>query len=120
MPDTKQKTSRESWVLPNEDTEFPFNSKIAEVSTQEDLDTWIAAHGSEDLFRFLRYALEPHGDQIEIHNELVQMVDDAAARFNELEETVVRLQRENEEGRLSRQNTPSISHEPNRLSYPTL
>jgi hypothetical protein len=42
------------------------------------------------------------------------MVDDAAARVNELEETVTRLQRENEEGRLSRQNTPSISHEPKR------
>lgn len=33
---------------------------------------------------------------------------------NELEGTVTRLQRENEEGRLSRQNTPSISHEPKR------
>ena len=43
------------------------------------------------------------------------MVDDAAARVNELEETVSRLQRENEEGRFSRPNTPSIFYEPKRL-----
>src|ERR1700733_12545274 len=84
------------------------------LGTQEDFDTWVATHGSEDLFRLLRYALQHHDDQIEIHNELVQMVDDAAARVNELEGTVTRLQRENEEGRLSRQDTPSISHEPKR------
>ena len=52
----------ESWVLPNEDTEFPFNPKTAELSTQEDFDTWVATHGSKDLFRFLRYALEHHDD----------------------------------------------------------
>jgi hypothetical protein len=105
---------RESWVLPAEDTEHPFNPKIAEICTQEDFDNWVTAHGSKDLFQFFRHALEYHDDQIEIHNELVGMVDDAAARVNELEETVTRLQRENAEGRLSRQNTPSISHEPKR------
>ena len=42
------------------------------------------------------------------------MIDDAAARVNELEETISRLQRENKEGRFSRPNTPSISHKPKR------
>src|SRR5271154_1582565 len=113
---------RESWVQPTEDTKFPFNPKIAELNTQEDFDNWVSVHGSKDIFLFLRYALEYHDDQIEVHNELVQMVDDASARVNQLEEivqkrdatiakqgtTLLRLLDENEENRLSRQNTPSI------------
>jgi 4-alpha-glucanotransferase len=81
---------------------------------------WVTAHGGKDLFR---YALEYHDDQIEIHNDLVQIMDNASARANQLEEalkqsqaTITRLQRENEEDRLSRQNTPSTSHEPKRLT----
>jgi hypothetical protein len=112
---------RESWVLPAEDTELPFHPKIAELCTQEDFDNWVTAYSSKDLFRLFRYALEYYDDQIEIHNDLVQMIDDASVRVNQLEETleqiqatVTSLQRENEEGRLSRQNNPSISHEPKR------
>jgi hypothetical protein len=115
---------RESWVLPAEDTEFPFNPKIAELSTQEDFDTWVAAYGSKDLFRFFRYALEYHDSQIEVHNELIEMIDDASRSVTQLEETVrkrnaiiakqsaalLRLLEENEEDRPSKQNTPSISH----------
>src|SRR4051812_13734501 len=76
---------RESWVLPAENTDLPFNPKIAELNTQEDFDNWIAVHGSKDLFQFFRYALEFHDDQIETHNELVQMVDDASRSNAQLE-----------------------------------
>ena len=79
---------RESWVLPNEDTEPPFNPKTAELGTQEDFDNWVGAHGSKDLFQFFHYALKYHDDQIEAHNELVQMVDNAAHSVAQLEETV--------------------------------
>jgi hypothetical protein len=105
---------REAWALPAEGTKLPFNPKIAELCTQEYFDNWVAAHSSKDLFRFFRYALEYHDD-------LLQMVDDASVRVNELEEaleqaqaTVTRLQRESEEDRLSKQNTSSISREPKR------
>jgi Retrotransposon gag protein len=111
---------RESWVLSAEYTDLPFNPKIAELNTQEDFDNWIAAHGSKDLFQFFRYALEFHDDQIETHNELVQMVDDASRSNAQLEETVqkkdatiarqnaalLRLLDENHEDRASRQDTP--------------
>jgi hypothetical protein len=105
---------RESWTLPAEGTKLSFNLKIAELCTQEYFDNWVAAHSSKDLFRFFRYALEYHDD-------LLQMVDDASVQVNELEEaleqaqaTVTRLQRESEEDRLSKQNTPSIPREPKR------
>jgi uncharacterized coiled-coil protein SlyX len=83
---------RESWVLPVEDTEFPFNPKIADLNTQEDFDNWATAHGSKDLFQFFRYALGYHDDQIETHNELVQMLDDASRSVTQLEETVAQLE----------------------------
>jgi hypothetical protein len=110
---------RESWVLPAEDTELPFNPKIANLNTQEDFDNWVAAYGSKDLFRFFRYALEYHDSQIETHNELVEMLDDASRSVTRLEETVqkkdatiarqgtalLRLLDENHEDRASRQDT---------------
>jgi hypothetical protein len=72
------------------------NPKIAKlskkISTPGSLPTVVRT--SFDFF------VTPWNTQIEIHNEL--------------EGTVTRLQRENEESRLSRQDTPSISHEPKR------
>src|SRR5436309_13407553 len=66
-------------------------------------------------------ALEFHDDQIETHNELVQMVDDTSHLNTQLEETVqkrdatiarqsaalLRLLDENHEDRASRQDTPT-------------
>lgn len=117
---------RESWVQPAEDTELPFNPKITELNTQEDFDNWVTTHGSKDLFQFFRYALKYHDSQIDVHNELVDMVDDASNSVTQLEETIrkrdatiakqsaalLRLLDENQEDRASRQNTPSIPHEP--------
>jgi hypothetical protein len=90
-PDPKylaKDSRRESWVLPAEDSKLPFNPKIALLSTQEDFDDWVTVHGSKDLFQFFRYALKYHDSQIEVHNELIDIIDDASRTVTQLEETV--------------------------------
>jgi hypothetical protein len=78
------------------------------------------AHSSKNPFQFFRYALKYHDDRIKTHNELVQIIDDAAHSVTQLEETVqkkecnhhpakrcpTRLLDENEEDRAYRQTIP--------------
>jgi hypothetical protein len=60
---------------------------MAELHIQEGFGNWITAYGSKDLFPFFRCTLEYHDDRTEIHNNLIQMIDDASVQLNELEET---------------------------------
>jgi hypothetical protein len=81
---------RESWVNLTEDwpANLPFNTQLMVVHTQDELDAWIAAHGSQAIFQFFCYAKEQHDLEVTTHNEMVEMVDDAAATVRDLEETL--------------------------------
>ena len=114
---------RESWVNPTEDwpESLPFNAQLMRVHTKDELDAWIETHRSYNIFQFFLYAKEQYDDEVTTHNEIVGMLDDAAATVRGLEETLAqkdtmielknttikRLQRELGDERTSRQNTPA-------------
>lgn len=95
---------RESWINPTEDSppEVPFDRKVTTLRTQAELEAWITVHGCKDLFEFIRYAAEQHDAEVTTHNELVDMVDDAAATVRRLEETLA------QKDTLSRQGSPAV------------
>jgi hypothetical protein len=51
---------RESWVNLTEDwpANLLFNTQLMAVRTQDELNAWIAAYGSQAIFQFFCYAKE--------------------------------------------------------------
>ena len=77
---------RESLTEPAEDHTFPFDTRIAKIATTEELEDWIAERGCLDLFEFIQYATRDHDERVTVHNEMVQMMDDANTVIRELED----------------------------------
>jgi hypothetical protein len=109
-PDTEQ-----------EDTNaLPFDYEMTKISTNTELNAWITAHGAGDIVAFIQHMCHQHDTEIETHNDLVQMLDDANEANTSLEAQLrtqqTSLQKEIKdkdviirhlETALSRQNTPA-------------
>jgi hypothetical protein len=83
-PDTEQ-----------EDTNaLPFDHEMTKISTDTELKEWITAHGAGDIVAFIKYMCQQHDTEIETHNDMVQMLEDANEANTELEAQQTRLRKE--------------------------
>ena len=78
-----------------EDTNaLPFDQGMTKISTNTELNEWITAHGAGDIVAFIKYMCHQHDTEIETHNDMVQMLEDANEANTELEAQQTRLQEE--------------------------
>ncbi len=53
-----------------------FNHKMIKISISTELNAWISAHEADDLVVFIKYICQQHDIEIEIHNNMIQMLND--------------------------------------------
>ena len=53
-----------------------FNHEIIKISISTELNAWISAHEADDLVVFIKYMYQQHDIEIEIHNDMIQMLND--------------------------------------------
>ena len=58
------------------------------------MKAWVDEHGFEELTKFVSYVAKYHDDNALIHNDLVEMVDDAATTVRQLEVANHKLRQE--------------------------
>ncbi len=56
---------------------MPFDYEMTKISTNTELNAWITAHGAGDIVAFIKYMCHQHDTEIETHNDMVQMLEDA-------------------------------------------
>ncbi len=91
-----------------------FNHEMIKISINTELNAWISAHEADDIVVFIKYICQQHDIEIEIHNDMIQMLEDVNEINITLKITQTRLQKENRnknviihhlEAALSRQST---------------
>ncbi len=53
-----------------------FNHEMIKISISTELNAWISAHEADDLVVFIKYMYQQHDIEIEIHNDMIQMLND--------------------------------------------
>ncbi len=52
-----------------------FDHKMIKISISTELNAWISAHETDDLVVFIKYMCQQHDIKIEIHNDMIQMLN---------------------------------------------
>ncbi len=68
-----------------------FNHEIIKISISTELNAWISAHEADDLVAFIKYMCQQHDIEIEIHNDMIQMLNDVNKINVELKATQATL-----------------------------
>ncbi len=53
-----------------------FDHEMIKISISTKLNAWISAHEADDLIVFIKYMCQQHDIEIEIHNDMIQMLND--------------------------------------------
>ncbi len=53
-----------------------FNHEIIKISINTELNAWISTHEADDIVVFIKYMCQQHDIEIEIHNDMIQMLED--------------------------------------------
>ncbi len=74
-----------------------FDHKIIKISINTELNAWINTHEANDIVVFIKYICQQHDIKIEIHNDMIQMLEDVNKINITLKITQMRLQKENKD-----------------------
>ncbi len=72
-----------------------FDHEMIKISINTELNAWISAHKAGDIVVFIKYMCQQHDIEIEIHNDMIQMLEDVNETNITLKITQARLQKEN-------------------------
>ncbi len=53
-----------------------FNHEMIKISISTELNAWISTHETDDLVVFIKYMCQQHDIESEIHNDMIQMLND--------------------------------------------
>ncbi len=68
-----------------------FDHEMIKISISTKLNAWISAHEADDLIVFIKYMCQQHDIEIEIHNDMIQMLNDVNKINIELKATQTTL-----------------------------
>ncbi len=68
-----------------------FNHEMIKISISTELNAWISTHEADDLVIFIKYICQQHDIEIEIHNDMIQMLNDVNKINIELKATQTTL-----------------------------
>ncbi len=68
-----------------------FDHEMIKISISTKLNAWISAHEADDLIVFIKYICQQHDIEIEIHNDMIQMLNDVNKINIELKATQITL-----------------------------
>ncbi len=72
-----------------------FDHEIIKISINTELNAWISTYEAGDIVAFIKYMCQQHDIEIEIHNDMIQMLEDVNETNITLKITQTRLQKEN-------------------------
>ncbi len=72
-----------------------FDHEMIKISINTELNAWISTHEVDDIVVFIKYICQQHDIKIEIHNDMIQMLEDVNEINITLKITQTRLQKEN-------------------------
>ncbi len=72
-----------------------FDHKMIKISISTELNAWINTYESDDLVVFIKYICQQHDIEIEIHNNMIQILEDVNEINITLKVMQTRLQKEN-------------------------
>ncbi len=72
-----------------------FDHEMIKISINTELNAWISTHEADDIVVFIKYICQQHDIKIEIHNDMIQMLEDVNEINITLKITQTRLQKEN-------------------------
>ncbi len=72
-----------------------FDHEMIKISINTELNAWISTHEADDIVVFIKYMCQQHDIEIEIHNDMIQMLEDVNEINITLKITQTRLQKEN-------------------------
>ncbi len=72
-----------------------FDHEMIKISINTELNAWISTHEADDIVAFIKYMCQQHNIEIEIHNDMIQMLEDVNEINITLKITQTRLQKEN-------------------------
>ncbi len=72
-----------------------FDHEIIKISISTELNAWISAHEADDIVVFIKYMCQQHDIEIEIHNDMIQMLEDVNKTNITLKIMQTHLQKEN-------------------------
>ena len=71
-----------------------FDHEMIKISISTELNAWISAHEAGNIVVFIKYMCQQHDIEIEIHNDMIQMLEDVNETNITLKVTQTRLQKE--------------------------
>ncbi len=72
-----------------------FDHEMIKISISTELNAWISTHEADDIVVFIKYICQQHNIEIEIHNDMIQMLEDVNKINITLKIMQTRLQKEN-------------------------
>ncbi len=72
-----------------------FDHEMIKISISTELNAWISAYEADDIIVFIKYICQQHDIKIEIHNDMIQMLENVNEINIMLKATQTRLQKEN-------------------------
>ncbi len=72
-----------------------FDHEMINISINTELNAWISAHEVDDIVVFIKYMCQQHDIEIEIHNDMIQMLEDVNETNITLKIAQTCLQKEN-------------------------
>ncbi len=70
-----------------------FNHEMIKISISTELNAWISIHEADDIIVFIKYICQQHNIEIEIHNDIIQMLEDVNEINITLKAAQTRLQK---------------------------
>ncbi len=71
-----------------------FDHEMIKININIELNAWINTHEADDIVVFIKYMYQQHDIEIEIHNDMIQMLEDVNETNITLKITQTRLQKE--------------------------
>ncbi len=71
-----------------------FDHEMIKISISTELNAWISTHEADDIVVFIKYICQQHDIEIEIHNDMIQMLEDVNEINIMLKAAQTRLQKE--------------------------
>ncbi len=96
-----QTASEEEGMNASSDTEKKninmlfFDHKMIKISISTELNAWISIHEADNIVVFIKYIRQQHNIEIEIHNDMIQMLENVNKINIMLKITQTRLQKKN-------------------------
>ncbi len=71
-----------------------FDHEMIKISINTELNAWISIYEADDIIVFIKYICQQHNIKIEIHNDMIQMLEDVNEINIMLKTKQMRLQKE--------------------------